>query len=80
MSYRDGLPCLNRNHKHYAQVQGDMAIFGLPWCDFFVWTSAEENNFIIERVYFDQDFVTAMIKKVVSFYFKHIFPKVMGHT
>ena len=31
-------PTLERIHKYYHQVQGELAITGMPWCDFIVWT------------------------------------------
>ncbi|XP_063435704.1 uncharacterized protein LOC134716625 [Mytilus trossulus] len=49
-------PQLKRNQKYYAQVQGEMAIMGLPWCDFVVWTNASKNNIFIERICFDEVF------------------------
>uniref|UniRef100_A0A8W8NR40 YqaJ viral recombinase domain-containing protein n=1 Tax=Magallana gigas TaxID=29159 RepID=A0A8W8NR40_MAGGI len=33
-------PTLKKSHKYYAQVQGEMAIIGLPLVDFVVWTAA----------------------------------------
>ena len=77
MGRKDGAPFLNREHKYYAQVQGEMAILGLSWCDFFVWTGASENNYLLERIFFYEEYVKIMIHKIVNFYFKHIFPKVM---
>lgn len=35
-------PQLKRHHKYYAQVQGEIAIIGLPWCDFVVWINASK--------------------------------------
>ena len=32
----DGLLFLNRNHKYYLQVQGQMTLKGCKWCDFVV--------------------------------------------
>lgn len=67
-------PALKRNHKYYVQVQGEMAIMGMPWCDFVLWTAAERNNIFIERIYFDAEFVTNMMPKLVAFYIEHIYP------
>lgn len=39
---------LNQTHSYYWQVQGQMLITGMHWCDFVV--SAEENIFI-QRIY-----------------------------
>lgn len=70
----DGGPRLKRSHKYFAQVQGEMAMMGLPWCDFVVWTAAPCNNISIDRVNFDQDYVKEMLPKLVKFYMDHIFP------
>lgn len=65
---------LRKKHKFYAQVQGEMAVMSLPWCDFVVWTNAKKNNVHVERIHFDESFVTNMMPKLVDFYMRHIFP------
>lgn len=65
---------LRRKHKYYSQVQGEMAIMSLPFCDFVVWTGAQKNNIFVERINFDIDYVNAMMPKLVEFYIKHISP------
>ncbi|XP_062579262.1 uncharacterized protein LOC134241208 [Saccostrea cucullata] len=67
-------PTLKKSHKYYAQVQGEMAIIGLPWVDFVVWTAAKSDNIFIERIYFDEQYVKDMLPKLVEFYMRHIFP------
>ncbi|XP_069125296.1 uncharacterized protein [Argopecten irradians] len=68
-------PELRKDHEYYAQVQGEMGIIGLPWCDFVVWTGAECNNIFVERVQFDVEFTTTMMPKLVAFYVEKIVPK-----
>lgn len=75
LQYTSNGPSLNRKHSYYAQVQGEMSVMGLPWCDFVVWTGAMKNNIFIERIWFDSDFVTDVLPKLVEFYVRHIFPK-----
>jgi hypothetical protein len=65
---------LNKKHKYYAQIQGEMAVMSLPWCDFIVWIGAQKNNIFVERINFDAEFVSTMMPKLVEFYMKHIFP------
>ena len=43
---------LKRNHNYYFQVQGQLAISGLKWCDFFVWTNIDS--------FFERIFLTKM--------------------
>ena len=67
-------PTLKKSHKYYAQVQGEMAIIGLPWVDFVVWTAAESDNIFIERIYFSEQYVKHMLPKLVEFYMSQIYP------
>ncbi|CAC5408671.1 unnamed protein product [Mytilus coruscus] len=69
-------PQLKRNQKYHAQVQGEMAIMGLPWCDFFVWTNASKNKIFIERICFDEAFCNDMLPKLLEFYMKCIYSKI----
>ena len=41
---------LNKNDKYYTQVQTQLAVAGLEWCDFFVWCL---NDYHLETIYFD---------------------------
>ena len=65
---RDDFPSLKKNHKYYYQVQGQLGITGTTWCDFVTYTLA---GMCIERIYFDEDFFTAMLLKLESFFFQH---------
>ncbi|XP_048772103.2 uncharacterized protein LOC125678037 [Ostrea edulis] len=65
-------PRLKKSHKFYAQVQGEMAIMRLPWCDFVVWTDTAQNNICIDRIYFDSEFVSSMMPRLIEFYMHHI--------
>lgn len=63
---------LKRNHNYFYQVLCQLAVTGMPWCDFFVWCS-EDNSMHCETIYFE-DFaeVWQMAKdKVDAFYFDH---------
>ena len=70
----EGGPQLKKTHKFYAQVQGDIAVMGLPWCDFLVWTSAKKNNIFVQRISFYEKYVSDMLAKMLAFYEKHIYP------
>ena len=39
-----GQLCLPKSHHYYAQVQGELAILGLRWCDFVVYTPAGKKH------------------------------------
>ncbi|WAR23189.1 hypothetical protein MAR_036858 [Mya arenaria] len=68
MQSSDSCPALCKTHHYYAQVQGEMAVTGLPWCDFVVWTGAHKNNLFVQRIYFDANFVSDMLRKLKGFY------------
>lgn len=68
-------PRLKKSHKVYAQFQGEMTIKALPCCDFVVWTNATQNNICIDKVYFDSQFVSSMMPKLIAFYMHHIVHK-----
>ena len=41
---------LQQNHKYYAQVQGQMAVGGMTWCDFVIYTNRRIN---VKRILYD---------------------------
>ncbi len=43
---------LGRQHKYYWQVQGQMLLTGLEWCDFVV---CAQEDMLVERIYKDLD-------------------------
>ncbi len=47
----DGSFRLKMKHKYFHQVQGQMAVTGMPWCDFVVWTP---HGLHVERIFFDK--------------------------
>ncbi len=49
----DGKIELKKNHNYFFQVQMQMAVTGLEWCDFFVWL---ENDSHLETIRFDEVF------------------------
>ncbi|XP_040072516.2 uncharacterized protein LOC115329946, partial [Ixodes scapularis] len=66
-------PHLDRDHDHYAQVLGQMALTGCRWGDFVV---CSEKWIVVERIRFNfQDWVE-MRQKLDDFYFRHMLPYV----
>ena len=49
MEIIDGKPQLKREHHYYDQVQGQIAITGVHWCDFVCYT---KKGMAIERIFF----------------------------
>ena len=68
-SVNEGRIILKRDHEYNAQVQGQMAVCHLKWCDFVVYTN---KGMSVERIYFDGDFWTNMLyPKLTDLYFNH---------
>ena len=66
---------LKRRHAYYYQIQGQLALTGRAWCDFFVWTLKANS---IERIWFDQAFWDEMVKKLNSFYLRAVIPELFS--
>jgi len=56
---------------YFAQVQGQMALSGLQWCDFCVFLS-ERNEMCVIQVNFDEQYwKQELLPKLSEFYFKY---------
>lgn len=57
---------LKRNHNYFYQVQGQMAISGIKWCDFVVYTF---ESIFVERIAFDETlWCNNMLPSLLQFY------------
>ena len=70
----DGKPELKKDHHYYYQVQGQMGLSGLKWCDSVVFF---QKGLIVQRIKFDELFWNSMIVKLRNFYQQHVMPEVM---
>ena len=67
-----GTPSLRGNHAYYFQVQGQMAISGVKWCDFFFWIGLSSHS---ESIYADGElWVKTIQTRLAAFYDKHARP------
>ena len=65
---------LEKRHNYYYQVQGQLALLNLQWCDFVVWT---RSGIHVERITFDRDFWSKQcLPQLKSFYTDVILPSV----
>ncbi|XP_050505806.1 uncharacterized protein LOC126884063 [Diabrotica virgifera virgifera] len=72
---KTGTVKMNKKHKYYYQVQAQIFICKLNYCDFVVWCP----NFIfIERVLPDIKFWEEIKDKVLNFHAKVIMPELLG--
>ena len=70
----DGNLLLKRSHQYFYQVQAQLYVTGLPWCDFVVWTPNKE--IYVERIHYDQSFIEQAIAKARIFYFDLFLPSI----
>ncbi|XP_064622873.1 uncharacterized protein LOC135485074 [Lineus longissimus] len=61
----DGKPTLKRSHNYFYQVQGQMGICCVEWCDFVVYT---KKGMLISRIKFDESFWLDVFNKLTDFY------------
>ena len=72
--------CLKETRAYYVQVQGQLAITGLTWCDFCVFLS-ESNEMCVHRINFDGNFWTDKLQpKLKQFYLNHGLKFITGQT
>ncbi|KAM7313309.1 uncharacterized protein ISCGN_003184 [Ixodes scapularis] len=64
-------PQLDRDHDHYAQVVGQMALTGCLWGDY---VACSEKWIGVDRIRFDQNEWLEMRKKLDSFFFAYNLP------
>lgn len=71
MELVNGKPRLKRNHAYYDQVQGQMAIAGVHWCDFICYT---KKGLSIERIMFDENHWDTLCDRLCFYYIEHFLP------
>ena len=72
----DGSLHLPRSHRFYAQVQGEMEVIGVEWCDFVVFSGRQV---FVERIVRDRTYWSEVLLPVLrSFYVKHIACEILG--
>lgn len=62
----NGQAKLKESHKYHWQVQGQLAITGLSWCDFITNT---KTDLTIERIWRDESLIALMKEKLDLFFF-----------
>lgn len=71
----DGSLYLPHDHVYYAQVQGEMAILGVEWCDFVVYSNGE---IVVDRILADINYWDHLSEKLEEFYVQHVIPEVLS--
>ena len=71
----NGKLSLDRQHAYYYQVQAQIFICEVEFCDFILWT---EQDIHIERILPDNVFWKNAVAKATKFFFIGILPEIMG--
>ncbi|XP_063444855.1 uncharacterized protein LOC134725172 [Mytilus trossulus] len=77
----DGVIELKKTSNWYIQIQSQMAISNLQWCDFVLYLEGsiktEKHKLHVERITFDPQLWTSVLDKVNLFYSKYVVPKLI---
>ena len=69
-SLQGGKVSLKHTHPYYFQVQGQMAVCGVSWCDFVVW--AGSGRISVEHILFNEDlWQSCMLPCLIDFFHNH---------
>ena len=71
----DGNLHLPSDHAYYTQVQGEMAIIGVEWCDFVVYSNG---HVIADRIVADLDYWNNLSERLEQFYITHVIPEILS--
>lgn len=74
----DGSLLLNHDHAYYYQVQTQVFVCDVQYCDFCVCTFGDEDDLHIERIYRDIDFWNECILKAKEFFTICLLPELLG--
>ena len=68
---------LSTTHAYYYQIQTEMHVIRLQWCDFVVWSPIEDT--FVQRVYYNKPFMENIIAKAQAFYFEKYLPSIIPY-
>lgn len=69
LQHIDGKIQIRKTHMYFFQIQGQMALSCIPWCDFVVYTG---KSLYVERIMYDpQTWDTHIFPCLQKFYFVH---------
>lgn len=72
LEIKDGVKSLKKTHNYFYQVQGQLLITGVTFCDFVVFT---KKDLFIQRIEPDVKFMSSMVEKLHSFFVGHVKPQ-----
>ena len=66
---------LSKEHAFFYQIQTQMHVTKLHWCDFVIWSPVQEP--FVQRVKYDFSFMKTTLVKARKFYFEKFLPSVL---
>ena len=66
---------LRHNHHYYTQVQGEIAILGVEWCDFVVYSN---RAVIVDCILADVEYWSKLEQPLEDFYVHHVIPEILS--
>ncbi len=66
---------LKKEHSYFYQVQTQLHVCKVDYCDFVMWT---EQNVVIERITTDRDFFDSLIEHIEHFFKYGMLPEIIG--
>jgi len=72
----NGVISLKRNHAYYFQIQMQLGVMSMNWCDFHVWSP---KGSFTERIAIDRSFWKSLKNKLVKFHHSWLWPEYFEH-
>ena len=68
---------LSTSHKYYYQIQGQIALCNVKFCDFVCWTP---KGIFIERILRDNSFIDRIVPQLQLFFSRYLLPELLTHS
>ena len=73
---QEGTMCLSESHKYFYQIQTQMHVTRLQWCDFVVWCPKEV---FVQRIWYNTIFTKEAVQTAKKFYFEKFLSSVVPY-
>lgn len=67
---------LSNDHDYFYQIQTQLLVWKLKYCDFVVWKS--EKNFIVKRIFADENLQQKIVDGATNFFKKVLLPELLA--
>ena len=68
---------VKKDHPYFAQMQGQMFLLGVKFCDFFVWTPVK-NDYLLVRIERDEHLISEILPQLDKYFFAVLLPEVVS--